>query len=393
MIKKLFLGIFTLLLFFFLGIPAFGQGEKINLYFFWSKGCPHCVREKIFLEKLGSKYPRLNIVNLETSQPETINLWKEAGEKLGIGIGPTPLTIIGNYHFVGFLDEKTTGEQIEKAVKDVFKNGCTDIFEKEAEEKKCEETEKNIPETIKLPILGEVKTKNISLPLLTLVLGLLDGFNPCAMWTLLFLISLLLGMKNRKRMWILGLAFIITSALVYFLFMTAWLNLFLFVGIVLWVRILVGLVALGAGGFSIREYFKNKDGGCKVTGDEKRKQVFAKIRLIAQRPNLLVALTGIILLAFAVNLVELICSAGLPAVYTQVLSLNKLSLWQYYLYLLGYIFFFMFDDLLVFFIAMITLKAFGIEGKYARFSRLFGGMLMLVIGALLIFKPEWLMFG
>ncbi|HUV46997.1 MAG TPA: hypothetical protein VMW29_02575 [Candidatus Bathyarchaeia archaeon] len=393
MIKKLFLSLFSLVLFLLLALPAFGQENKINLYFFWSQSCPHCAREKIFLEKLDRKYPQLNIVNLEISQAESIELWKEAGTKLGIGIGPTPLTIIGNHHFVGFLDEKTTGEQIEKAVKDVFKNGCTDIFQKEPEIKECLETEKNIPETIKLPILGEVRTKNISLPLLTLVLGLLDGFNPCAMWTLLFLISLLLGMENRKKMWILGSAFIVTSAAVYYLFMAAWLNFFLFAGIILWIRILIGLVALAAGGFNIREYFKDKEGGCKVVQNEKRKKTFEKLRAVTQQPNFFIGLAGIILLAFAVNLVELICSAGLPAVYTQVLSLNKLPLWKYYSYLLGYIFFYMFDDLVVFFIAMVTLKAFGIESKYARFSRLFGGVVMLLIGILLIFKHEWLMFG
>ena len=102
---------------------------------------------------------------------------------------------------------------------------------------------------------------------------------------------------------------------------------------------------------------------------------------------------GIILLAVAVNLIELVCSAGLPAIYTQILSLATLDRWQYYLYLLLYILIFMLDDLIVFFIAMITLKAVGIENKYVRFSRLIGGILITIIGLLLLFKPEILMFG
>ena len=102
---------------------------------------------------------------------------------------------------------------------------------------------------------------------------------------------------------------------------------------------------------------------------------------------------GIIVLAFAVNLVELICSAGLPAVYTQVLALNEMAGWQYYLYISIYIFFFMLDDLLIFFIAMITLEMTGITTKYAKASRLVGGLIMLAIGLMLIFKPGWLMFG
>ena len=102
---------------------------------------------------------------------------------------------------------------------------------------------------------------------------------------------------------------------------------------------------------------------------------------------------GIILLAFAVNLVELVCSAGLPAIYTQVLSLTPMPKWQYYLYLLFYILIFMLDDLIVFVIAMVGLKAVGIESKYARMSRLVGGIVILLIGLLMLIKPELLAFG
>lgn len=249
------------------------------------------------------------------------------------------------------------------------------------------------PETLKLPILGEIVTENLSLPLLSMVIGILDGFNPCAMWTLIFLISLLLGMKDRRRMWILGSAFIVTSAFVYFLFLSAWLNFFLLLGFVFWIRVVIGLVALGAGIYSLRDYHINKDGGCKVTGNENRKKTLDKLKNITHERKFIVALFGIIVLAFAVNLIELVCSAGLPAVYTQVLSLNDLPTLKYYSYILIYIFFFMIDDLFVFVIAMVTLHATGIQTKYARFSRLIGGILMFIIGILLLFKPELLMFG
>ncbi|MGB6882259.1 MAG: hypothetical protein WBD86_03140 [Microgenomates group bacterium] len=248
-------------------------------------------------------------------------------------------------------------------------------------------------ESLTLPIIGTIQTANLSLPLLSVVIGLLDGFNPCAMWTLFFLISLLLSMKDKRRMWILGTVFIITSAFVYFLFLSAWLNFFLILGFLFWIRIIIGLVALGAGIYNLRDYYVNREGACKVTGSEKRRKTFDKLKSIAHERKFILALGGIILLAFAVNLIELVCSAGLPAIYTQILSLNTLSTWQYYSYILIYIFFFMLDDLFVFAVAMITLHAIGIQSKYARFSRLIGGILMLIIGALLLFKPEFLMFG
>jgi len=262
-----------------------------------------------------------------------------------------------------------------------------------ANEQSLDITNWSAPETLEVPVLGEINTGNLSLPLLSVVIGILDGFNPCAMWTLIFLISLLLGMKDKKRMWILGGTFIATSAFVYFLFLSAWLNFFLILGFVFWIRVAIGLVALGAGIYSLRDFYINREGGCKVTDSESRKKTLDKLKNITHKRDFIAALFGIILLAFAVNLIELICSAGLPAVYTQVLSLNDLPTFKYYLYILIYIFFFMIDDLFVFIVAMVTLHAVGIQTKYARFSRLIGGIIMVIIGILLLFKPELLMFG
>jgi len=391
--KKIFIAILlTLFLIINFAPSVLAQNDNpVTLYFFWGKSCPHCTKEKVFLEKMKQKYPRLTVKDFEISaSPKNIKLLQEVSQKLNTNNANfIPFTIIGNHHITGFLNEQTTGQQIEEAIQCALENGCPDLVA----ELTMPVTTQSAPETLHLPLLGEIKTKSLSLPLLTIIIGILDGFNPCAMWALLFLISLLLGMKDRKRMWLLGIAFIVTSAFVYFLFLAAWLNVFLFLGLIKWVRIIIGLVALTAGGYSLRDYFVNRGGGCKTMKDEKRQRIFERIKKITQKKNFLLAIGGMILLAFAVNLIELICSAGLPAIYTQILSLSPLTRWQYYLYLLLYILFFMIDDLFVFFVAMTTLKAIGIENKYARFSRLIGGSLMLIIGLLLIFKPEVLMFG
>jgi hypothetical protein len=200
-------------------------------------------------------------------------------------------------------------------------------------------------------------------------------------------------MENRVKMWILGTTFIVTSGLIYFLFLAAWLNFFLFVGYIFWVRAMIGFLALGVGAYYLHDYRKNREGACKVTGGEKKKKVFERIKEVVQTKNFAFAMVGIMILAIAVNMVELVCSAGLPAVYTQVLSLSGFPVWQYYLYLIFYILIFMLDDLVVFGIAMITLRSIGLSGKYARLSHLIGGIIMLIIGILLLFKPEWLMFG
>lgn len=370
--------------------------KEIKIYFFWTGGCPLCSAEKEFLEKIKTKYPNLQINSYNlTKDKEREELFKKTLEEFSVETFALPFTVIGKQYFIGWHSEEKTGKLIEEAIECALKTECPDIVGSLITSITPENkpSEKLLPEKIKLPLFGEIETKNLSLPLLSVVLGGLDGFNPCAMWTLLFLISLLLGMKDRKRMWVLGSAFIAASAAVYFLFMAAWLNLLLFIGFIVWIRVIIGLMALGSGIYNLREFFVNKQSSCKVTGDEKKQKVFEKLKAITQKRQFWLALVGIIILAGAVNLVELICSAGLPVVFTQILALSNLAKWQYYLYMLLYIFVFMLDDLFVFFAAMLTLQMTGITTKYTRFSHLIGGILMAIIGILLIFKPEWLMFG
>jgi len=243
-----------------------------------------------------------------------------------------------------------------------------------------------------LPVFGKVNWQTMSLPLLTLVIAAVDGFNPCAMWTLLFLISLLLGMKDKRRMWLLGISFILASGVVYYLFMAAWLNAFLIIGVTKWIRIVIGAFAVLAGGWSFYQWFSNRDGGCITEDSDKRKKIFSQLKEVVNNKKLLLAVVGVMGLAVAVNMVELACSAGLPAVYTKALTMADLPSYQYYLYLLGYIFIFMLDDMLVFTIAMLSFKAVGIESKYVNISRLIGGVVMLWIGYAMLFRPEWLTF-
>lgn len=379
--------------------PA-SAAENLNVYFFWGDGCPHCEKERNVLDLLEENYPNIKIYDFEIyKHNENISLLQKISTDLGVAIDGVPLTIIGDKQFTGF-SEYLTPNELKNRIEQCLNQNCPDntgkiigIVEEGANINIETKGDNNVTKEIRLPFLGLIKIENFSLPLLTIIMGGLDGFNPCAMWTLLFLISLLLGMENKKRMWFFGIAFIIASASVYFLFMAAWLNLILFLGFIAWVRVVIGIFALAGGSYNIKEFFKNTKGGCCVTGDEKRQKIFNKLKLITHAHSFWMGLLGIIILAFAVNLVELICSAGLPAIYTQVLALSDLNSWQYYLYIGLYIFVFMMDDLFVFLMAMITLQMTGITTKYARTSKLVGGILMLAIGSLLIFKPEILMFG
>jgi cytochrome c biogenesis protein CcdA/thiol-disulfide isomerase/thioredoxin len=423
---KKFLTLLGLALFLFLGFNApinLEASNKVDAYLFYGIGCPHCAKEIEFFFSIKDKYPDLTVYTYEVyyNQKNAL-LLQEVARNLNVDGGGVPFTVIGDESFVGF-GEQSSPKELEARINECLVNKCPnetglilgleeefiieenpiteEVIDKEGVQALTEEgevdqlKENNEPKSkiMKLPFLGETDIHKLSLPILAVLMGVLDGFNPCALWVLLFLISLLLGMGNKKRMWTLGIVFIIASASVYFIFMAAWLNLVLFLGFIIWVRLFIAMLALFGGGYSLKKFFKNKAGTCEVTGGERKQKIFEKLKNIVKKNNIWVALGGMILLAFAVNLVELICSVGLPAVFTQVLAMNNLSTVNYYLYILLYILFFMIDDLIVFFVAMFTLKMTGITNKYARYSHLIGGAVMILIGILLIFKPEWLMFG
>ena len=383
-------------------------GASTDVYLFWREGCPHCEREIAFLDRLAAAEPRARVHRFEIIRNrENRELLVRVGKALRADIGYVPVTVIGDHVWVGYLDDATTGTELQSRVQTCLRDGCPDsvralvtemrVLPQATELRRTGEPARaaanSVPTTIHVPVLGDVNLRDLSLPALTVVLGGLDGFNPCAMWALVFLLGLLVGMQDRLRMWVLGTTFIAASALVYFVFMAAWLNLLLFVGMLVWVRVSIGLVALAGGGYNLREYVLNRSDICKITAPTARRRIFERLRELSGRREFYVALAGIVALAFLVNLVELLCSAGIPAVYTQVLAMNHLPAWQYYLYLMLYIFVYMLDDLVVFLLAMATLQVAGLTTRYTRYSHLVGGVLLCVIGALLILRPEWLAFG
>ena len=215
------------------------------------------------------------------------------------------------------------------------------------------------------------------------------------MWVLLFLISMLIGMKNRKRMWAIGITFLLASAFIYMAIMLSWINIIVNISTSIIFRNIIAIVAIIGSIININSFRKElkKDSGCEVIDSKKRKKIFSKIKKFTTEKSLFLALGGTILLAVSVNVVELACSAGLPLIFTQILAINNISGIKAFYYTLIYMFFFLSDDMIIFFVAMFTTKISAISTKYNKYSHLIGGILMLVIGLLLIFKPEWLMFN
>ena len=417
-----FLIVFAILL--LLPVSAKADEKVINIHLFYGNGCPHCAAEEEFLsdylkDRTDVKLYKYEIWYDSHNQELLSKVQKEMGTTNKNGV---PFTVIGKKTIVGYADG-VTDEQIKDAINYYLNNDYRDYAgeitgkvkktevkediikdESKTEDKKENKIEKaddtkdsdQTDENVTVPVLGKINAKKVSLPILAVVLGFVDGFNPCAMWILIFLITMLFNMKDRKKMWILGLTFILTSGIVYLMFMLAWLNLATFISKIAFIRLLIAVIALVVGLINVYKYIdslKKKDEGCDVVDKKDRKKIMEKIISITHEKKFIIALLGIMVLAASVNIIELMCSIGIPLLFTQILAINNLSTFSYMIYMFIYIFFFLIDDIVIFVISMVTLKVTGLSTKYTKYSHLVGGIIMLIIGLLLIIKPELLMFN
>ena len=376
--------------------------EKVTLYFFYGDGCPHCAEEeKVLLPEL-EKDKDLKIVKLETwYNEENMKLLDKVNTAYNLNSRGVPCNIIGDTAISGY--NEYNANKIKRAIAYYKENNYVDNIEKIKNNEKVtindkfdkEEDKTDKENTIDVPLIGKFNVKNVSISTAAVLIGLVDGFNPCAMWVLLFLISTLIGMKDRKKMLILGFTFLLTSGLVYFIIMFSWLNIVVSVSTSIIFRTLIAIFAVGAGIYNLYNYYKSlkEDDGCEVVSKEKRKTIFKRIRKFTHEKRFIIAILGIMALAISVNIIELLCSAGLPVVFSELLAINNISGTKAILYNLLYIIFFMLDDIVVFLLAVKTMDVVGFSTKYNKYSHLIGGLIMLSIGLLLILKPEWLMFN
>lgn len=390
----------TLTLIVLLIIPniANASEKELNAYLFWAEGCPHCKQEKEWFEDYLKDHKDINLYKYEIySSKENAENMVKIQKMLGDEGSGVPYLIIGNNSIIGFSKDYTP-EEIENTInyyKNVPYKDKAGIILGLVEEDNSEEdnTKYTKDNNVNLPLFGKKDAKKLSIVLSAAFIGLVDGFNPCAMWILIFLISMLLGMKNKKRMWALGITFLVSSAAVYFLFLLSWLNLSVFLNKILYIRVAISYIAIVLGVVAISKFFLKKDDGCEVVDKKKRKKIIIAIEKIIKEKSFILALLGIILLAFSVNIIELMCSLGLPVMFTQILAINDVSMPLQILYSLIYVIFFLLDDIIVFVIAMKTLEIKAISNKFGKYSHLIGGIIMLLIGILILYKPEWLMFN
>lgn len=380
----------------------------VTVHVFKREDCTYCKAEQAFLEDLSTHDIGFNFTvewhDIVTNEDDRVLYQTITALKQIPRI--TPITIIGDTLIQGFDDPDTTGERILMAIERAHEQGDISLDEFIALKTTAEGSVKDgcvsddvctvdgagpSEFTFKLPFIGIVDLRSYSLAGLSIILGAVDGFNPCAMWVLITFLLVLLQIGDRKKMLAIAGLFILAEAVMYWLILNVWYTTWDFVGLDQIVTPLIGGLAIASGLFFLYKWYKSRTAlVCEVTDLETQGKITRKIEKIAKAPLTIAAIGGILMVAFSVNVIEFACSVGIPQAYTKILELNGLTFLQTQGYTGLYILFYMIDDLIVFALALWGFEKIHSAQKYSRASMLIGGVLMLALGILLAFYPNLL---
>jgi thiol-disulfide isomerase/thioredoxin len=367
-------------------------GDKLYLTIFYTYDCPHCADAMAFLTALAEKHgecpqcaealrqlvgkknaPELIIRAYEIKRhPENLSLFREFAKAYGTSFQGVPAIFLVDKFYVGFR-KGTSCKMIAE-----------EIARQQGERETCART------TIDIPWLGEVNVAAVSLPQLTLMIGFLDGFNPCAMWVLMFLMGLMVYSGSRRRILLIGMTFVAASGIVYFIFMAAWLNLFLVIGMSSWITKLLATIAIGMGLLNLKDAFLFKRGASLMIPESAKPSLYRRARAILHEEETWLAVAGTVVLAVFVNMIELACTVGLPALFTKILADRQVPAAEQYIYLTLYNVVYVIPLLAIVGLFTVTLGHFKLRETHAQLLKFVSGLIMLALGLLLLFKPQLL---
>lgn len=369
------------------------QGQiKIPLYFFWSAHCPHCREARPFVEtRLAQRYSWLQVYSYNLVEDfDALRRYQNMAALFADDAQSVPAFIFCGELHVGYDDKQHAGLVLEQALQACYESAQADLGkpERAMSPQKQATSLVEIPKT--LPLLGEVSVGHLSLPLYTLVIAGLDAFNPCAFFVLLFLLSLLVHARSRTRMLWIGGLFVLCSGLIYFLFMVAWLNVFMLAGQWRLITLVAGGIATIFALINIKDFFYFRQGVSLSIADSAKPGLFQRMRALLGAENLFSLTLATITLAVIANSYELLCTAGFPMVYTRVLTLQALPVSQYYLYLVLYNVIYMIPLLLIVLVFTFSVSGRKLQTGEGRFLKLLSGLMMLGLGLMLLLAPEQL---
>ncbi len=333
------------------------------------------------MQSLEADFPWIRVHSLEILQhAENRTQFARMAELAGTTPRSVPTFIWCGRYSSGFADAQSTGRVLLVELAECFRERYGALPAGIAAEAPLE--------TLEVPGLGGLDPSRYSLATLAVVLGALDAFNPCAFFVLLFLLSLLANSRSRARMLLVGGTFVLTSGLVYFAFMAAWLNLFQVLGGARVINLVAGVLALGIGLLNVKDWYRPRQGPSLGLSDPHRQSLFTRMRGLLDSERLPALLVGTLTLAVAANAYELLCTAGLPMVFTRILTLQELPGPQYYAYLVLYNLVYVLPLALIVGLFVFTMGRRKLRESEGRFLKLLSGMLMGGLGLLLLLAPS-----
>ncbi|WP_345866379.1 cytochrome C biosynthesis protein [Shewanella algae] len=395
------------------------QGQiKIPLYFVWSKTCPHCAEAHPFIDSLPERYPWIELHSVMVGAKGTQELWQQLATETGTEARSVPYMATCGKAIVGYSSEEVTGQFLLNRLKNCYlqaggqlspedmpgqtstqaNTGSTQapLFgtcANDGGDGTCDATALAAePEVqpVELPLVGVVTPETMSLPILTLVLAGVDAFNPCAFFVLLFLLSIMVNAKSRSRMLLVGGIFVFFSGFIYFLFMTAWLNIFQLFGAGSdggMIILAAGILALIAGSINVKDYFVTKGEVTLSMSAENRTGLIKRMGKLSSASSLATMIAGTTVLAILANAYELLCTAGFPMIYTSVLSMHNLPSFERYMYLVLYNIVYVIPLAIIVIAFSMTLGKRKLTEKEGQTLKLMSGIMMLGLGGTLAVNP------
>ena len=349
----------------------------VDLHVFWSLRCPHCLKALPELRQMAAEHPWLHLHDYEITQsPANLQRFQDMALAHGETAQAVPTLFYCGHMEVGWPDAAVQQAELLARL-EACRQGTAAI-------------PPTVETTLNLPLLGEIRLADLSLPVLTILLAGLDAFNPCAFFVLLFLLSLLTHQHQRSRMLLIGGIFVLCSGVLYFAFMAAWLNVFLVVGNLAWITAAAGALALLIGALNLKDYFAFPHGPSLSISAERQADLFQRGRRLVQSGHLPTMLATTLLLASVANFYELLCTAGFPMVFTRLLTLREQDVAQHYAYLLLYNLIYILPLLLIVLAFVRTLGSRKLSEREGRLLKLLSGLMMFGLGLLLVIAPEQL---
>ncbi len=364
------------------------KNEELCIHVFLDN-CSECQNTENYLKDIDEKY-NIEIKKYDINEEEDKQAFQEFKDRYGLKVNLYPTLFIGDRYLTGEGPIKTA---LEGEIETCLEEGCPCPLSKVRPftpiTGKPEDVTTDEKQTIKIPLIGEVDLSSMSLGFVTALIAFVDGFNPCSLWVLTFLLGIVIYTGSRKKIVLVGLTFLLVTTTAYGLFMLGLLNVFMYVSHLFWIKVLVGLIAGIFAIVNIKDYFWYKKGISFTISDKYKPKIFKRVRdLMNPDKSTMSMIIATAIMALGIVLVELPCTAGFPVIWTNIMAQHQLAFFSFALLFLLYLAIYLLDELVVFGTVAFTLKASKFEEKHGRILKLIGGMIMLALALVLVFKSE-----